>query len=59
MLQKFEKYDTAHRNEKKFRFQKFILQVRHHSDRVRLVLRPPKFCPSTGFLSKALNGAIN
>lgn len=41
MLQNFEKCVTAQINETFCGFQKFILQVRHLSDRVNLVLRPP------------------
>lgn len=35
------------------------VQARHHSDKVMLVLRPPKFCPSTGFISKVQKRAMN
>jgi len=35
------------------------VQARHHSDKVMLVLRPPKFCPNTGFISKVQKRAMN
>lgn len=45
--------------EMKYFFDFRDVQARHHSDKVMLVLRPPKFCPSTGFISKVQKRAMN
>lgn len=50
MLQKLEKYGTAHINTIFLYFRSL-----NHSDRVKLVLRPYNLFPSSGFISKAHN----